>query len=34
MIHDLANEAEIDWEELQTRYEDDCAEDYNDTENL
>lgn len=34
MIHDLANEAEIDWEELQSRYEDDCADDYDDTENL
>ena len=34
MIFDLANEAEIDWEELQSRYEDDREEDYDDTENL
>ena len=34
MIFDLANEAEIDWEELQSRYEDDREEDYDDKENL
>lgn len=34
MIHNLAKKAEIDLEELQSRYEDDCAEDYDDTENL
>jgi hypothetical protein len=33
MIDGLANDAEIDWESISSSYEDDRAEDYDDTEN-